>query len=538
MKKRQWMALALIVIVVSSLLLPACSEPTTQPTTEPTTQPTTEPTTQPTTEPTTQPTTTTPSGDEPQYGGTLKIITTKMIPAFDAPVISGGPVESVVIPPLWDTILDYDKTGKLIPSLTTAEISPDGKTITLTMPEGIKFQDGTDCTVEAIKYHIENWKFLRYRFDYIESMDIIDPYTIRLNMSEVDNLLYQNLSILWGALNSPTAAVKETLEERIAGTGPFKLAEWVRDVHLKTVRNDNYWQEGLPYLDGLDIIFMADPVTAMISFEAGDAHVIRELTPQNAAELRDKGYKVQYCVGYEFVLVPDSKPGSHFSDKRVREAVEYAIDKEAVVDAFGYGFIEPVYQPVPPNRPTAYVPGLLERKYDPAKARELLADAGLADGFDTKIYCQTSDDKEVLATIQSYLADVGINAELEVLEPARFMEYGREGWTNGLRYYNTGVDLDPLSGYKAFYSDETAHFFSMDKPQEMIDALETARISTDPQEIEDLLKFVTTTLCEEALVLPMWTKPLICAMQDSVHDFNLATIDLHSWDAAPIWLSE
>ena len=286
---------------------------------------------------------------------------------------------------------------------------------------------------------------------------------------------------------------------------------------------------------------MADPTTAVMSFQAGEAQVIRDLKPRDATTLKDLGYKVQWADGNMYVLCPDSKPGtgSPFIDPKVREAVEYAIDKEEMVDSFGYGFWEAQYEAAPTSRPAAYVPGLAERKYDPDKAKQLLADAGYPDGFDTTIYAQVSDDREVLTAIQSYLADVGINAKIDVAEPAKFMEQGAKGWVNGLRYYYPGVDMDFRSAFNAFYSaDAGAHFMAMDKPVNMTDAIREANETVDSAKVKELMQYATKQLYDNALVIPLWTNSIICAMDDTVHDCDIATIDIHRWHAAPIWLSK
>jgi ABC-type transport system substrate-binding protein len=187
----------------------------------------------------------------------------------------------------------------------------------------------------------------------------------------------------------------------------------------------------------------------------------------------------------------------------------------------------------------ANVPGLAERQYDPAKAKQLLKDAGFPDGFETTIYAQTSDDREVLTSIQSYLNAVGIRAKFEICEPARFMEIGAKGWTNGLRYYYHGVDMDYRGAYSAFYGAEAgAHFMAMDKPKVMTEAITLANQITDPKKIKELLQIATTTLHDEALIVPLWTTSMICAMNDKVHNLDLATIDIHVWHPSDIWLSK
>jgi len=199
----------------------------------------------------------------------------------------------------------------------------------------------------------------------------------------------------------------------------------------------------------------------------------------------------------------------------------------------------PQYQTAPTDKPNAYVPGLLERKFNPDKARELMALAGYEDGFDTAIHCQVQDDRDLLAAIQSYLADVGIRAKIEPMEPARFHELGREGWTNAIKFYYHGYDADWRSAYKSFYGKEAqAHFEAMDKPTAMTDAITEASKITDPERIEELLKLITQILHDESLIIPLWSMDSMCAYNDTVHDMDIAAINIFKWTPADIWLSD
>jgi peptide/nickel transport system substrate-binding protein len=239
-------------------------------------------------------------------------------------------------------------------------------------------------------------------------------------------------------------------------------------------------------------------------------------------------------------LCPDSKNAdSPFANLKVREAVEYAIDKETIVKTFGYGFNEALYQMVSPGMPLAYVPTLAPRKYDPTTAKQLLADAGYSNGFDTTIFAQTIDDKDLLTAIKGYLDVVGIRTKIDILEPASFMERHKKGWTNGLVYYQYAAGaLPPLLTYNWFFSINSTSIISLYRPVSMTDALKQARIEPNPEKYKELMQSITKTLYDEALMVPLWTYPGIVATNKSVHDLDMFRLDKTLWSATDTWLSK
>jgi peptide/nickel transport system substrate-binding protein len=479
-------------------------------------------------------------------GGNLSIIYLSEIMSYDAPVNSKGPIDSVLQPPIWENLIMYDKNNNKLPFLATdLNVSVDGKTITFNLRKGVKFQDGTDFNADAVKYNLDNFQFLRQSFfGNIKSVDVVDSYTVKLNLSQPDNQLLSALGQMWGTMNSPTAAKAEIAaggnKPNIGamGTGPFKFVDWTRGTSLKYTKWNGYWDTGKPYLDSITYLTFTNAQTGVMSFQAGEAQVITGLVPRDAAALKQKGYTVQSCPTSMYVLWPSSKNvDSPWAKLAVRQAAEYAIDKQTIVKTYGYGFSDAQYETAIPER-SSYVPGLQPRTFDPAKAKQLLSDAGYTNGFDTTIFALTTEDDDILTAIQGYLKDVGIRANISKSPPPVFMDMGGKGW-EGLRYWYPGTDLEPVASYTAFYWVAPVHTTSMDKPQEMLDAITTAVTSTDRAQVARSLQTATTIQYDKALTIPLWTWSGITAMDKTVHDCDISTIDLHkSWLASKIWLSK
>jgi peptide/nickel transport system substrate-binding protein len=177
----------------------------------------------------------------------------------------------------------------------------------------------------------------------ITSMDVLDDYTLQINLSEYDNGLEHTFTSYVGLMTSPTYFEEhgeEWCNTYPVGTGPFKFVSFQRDVNLKYERFDGYWQEGKPYLDGVEFIYIADPMVRLASFQAGEADVLLGLEPLDAKSLEAAGDVVfSTCLGGLCGLAGDgAHPDSPFADIKVRQAIEFAIDREPVVKAVGLGF--------------------------------------------------------------------------------------------------------------------------------------------------------------------------------------------------------
>jgi peptide/nickel transport system substrate-binding protein len=534
--------LFLTVLLVGLMVVAvACSQSSTTPSTTAATNP---PVTTAATAPAAA--TSAPPASPSKNGGDLTVIYLAEIMSYDAPCNSKGPIDSVLQPPIWENLIMYDKKNNKYPVLATDfNVSADGKTITFNLRKGVKFQDGTDFNAEAVKYNLDNFQFLRQSFfGNIKSVDAIDTYSVRINLTQPDNQLLSALGQMWGTMNSPTAAKAENAaggnKPNIGamGTGPFKFVDWVRGTSLKYTKWDGYWDTGKPYLNSITYLQFTNAQTGVMSFQAGEAQAITGLVPRDAAALKQKGYATQSCVNSNYSLWPSSKnPDSPWAKLAVRQAAEYAIDKESIVKTYGYGFSEAQYEISLPER-SSYVQGLPPRKYDTAKAKQLLAEAGYPNGFDTTIFALTTEDDDILTAIQGYLKDAGIRANIKKDPPPVFMDMGGKGW-EGLRYWYPGADLEPVAMFTAFYWNAPVHTGSMDKPQEMLDAITTAVTSTDRAVVDKSLQKVTSIQYEKALTIPLWTWSGITAMDKTVHDFDVNTIDLHkSWLASKIWRSK
>ena len=372
----------------------------------------------------------TPLTGEPVYGGTLRCIA-GAIPNVLGYAPEKAPSDNFYMLPVIERLAEWgDEKGTIVGVLAESwDADPDALTFTWYLRKGVKFHDGTDWNAEACRWNFQLGLDTGRLTDgqYIESLEVVDEHTLKMNLNKFAWNMLEN----WGLMSpiSPTAFENSgaTEEERIAwarvnavGTGAYTVAEWVRDDHIKFVKNDDYWQEGLPYLDAIEIRYIPDPMVAAAAMEAGEADMWFAVSQvQNILDLQEQGLKLNWGPGmFALIMFDSSNPDSIFYDKKIREAVEYALDRPAIADMLGQGLYEPLHQMASSTWP-GYVEGYNPRPYNPDRARELLADAGHPNGFKTTLMI-TSMGTDAGSAIKAYLGEVGIDVELDVADLGRY----------------------------------------------------------------------------------------------------------------------
>ncbi len=446
MKHHHW-HIALAVGMILALIVAACA-PAAAPAPVPPASP--PPTSVPAA--TTAPATAVAKG--PTSGGVLKIST---VP--DADILGYPPTmtklnDFTFAVTSLETLITFDETGAPVPGLAAEwKVDVANKTITIVLQKGVKFHDGSDFNAKVAKWNLDGIRqSKRTELALVSSIDVVDDYTIRLNLSKYDSSILVTLAGPVGLMISQEAFEKNGggawSEKNPVGTGPFKLASWQRDVKQVYVRFDGYRQKGKPYLDGVEWIIVADPLVRLASFKAGESNSTQNIEPKDAKQLEAEGkYQIAALASALYALAPDgANPNSVFAKLQVRQAVEYAIDKQALCDTLGYGYWKPLYQAAAPGS-WAENPKVVGNRYDPAKAKQLLTEAGYPNGFKTTIYTPNTPQiiVDMLTAVQGYLKAVGIDAKLEAMEQVRYGDvYAGAGWKDGLAMAPMGLSPNEI----------------------------------------------------------------------------------------------
>lgn len=477
--------------------------------------------------------------EKPRYGGTLKIAD------VGAPKSAGWPAHRMFmigghsLDMFMDTILKGDNKANIYPNLATKwEIAPDMRSITLTLRKGVKFHDGSDWNAESAKWNIDiliNAKLGNYA--EFKSVDIVDDYTIRINITEYSNAILYMLACT--RVVSKAAYDKNGEEWMIlnpVGTGPFKCVSHEPMVSIKGVKFDDYWQEGKPYLDAVEEYFITDPMTRAASLQAGEVDIIGGDLSKVDYDLQQKGFKIIKGYISVYCLIPDSKnKDSHFADLRVREALDYAIDRDSIVKSLGYGFWATTYQFALPGTP-AYIEGL-KRPYNPEKAKQLLADAGYPNGFNTTIHVDTFvSNMDAVTAIKGYLGKVGINVNLTMQDMSGFGALAMGGWHDSLLGAARSTEVN-LNRSLNMWTKENPWHVSVDKTDDFYRLYKDA-CKTKEYDVS-LTQKAVQYMFDNAMVTPVYAVSRGVVMPSYIHDTGFYTHQMFwHWDPADTWLSK
>jgi peptide/nickel transport system substrate-binding protein len=520
-----------VVVLVSGLLLSGCTKQKTTPI----------------------PTMTPTQATEPQNGGVLKFICAPGISNIGYPGKSQLPNEPQYMKPAVEYLLTFDPegTGSYMGQLATGfQWGSDYKTLTLTLREGVKFQDGTDFNAVAAKYNLElHRNGARTDLKPVTSIDIIDDYTIRLNLNGYDAGLLVGLCSLSGYMVSPTSLEKLGDDALLhpVGTGPFKFVSYQVDTSLIYEKWDGYWQQGKPYLDGMEFDFIKDPVTQLSSFKAGEAQVIQNIGAKDVADMQASGkYNfVKYGTQLYGLAGDSAHPDSPFADIRVRRAISYAIDNKAIADAVGVGLYKAVNQYADPDNPV-YNPAVVGYPYNPDKAKQLLTEANYPNGFNTKITYDSTDpiQTSVFSIVQGYLSAVGINAELDAADPGRFFQLSSQGWDNQLVYHWIPVGKagwNPSGQLRAFLTNQAFLYSpkSLWTPDDYNALFQAGAAEPDFNKCKEIFqklrKMITDDYC---LAIPIMMPYCFLAKTQNVHDMDMFEYAMGEWLPENAWLSK
>jgi peptide/nickel transport system substrate-binding protein len=348
---------------------------------------------------------------------------------------------------LYDTLVRFKPNSfDLAPSLATSwDVSSDLMTYTFKLRSGVKFHDGTDFNADAVKFTYDRlldpnhpyadtgpFPFAPGYYGSIGQTTVIDPMTVQFHLKRPDSSLIDAFTLNTGRIVSPQAVMtsRKNFAQNPVGTGPFRFVGWDHDVRISLTANPDYW-DGAPSLSQLVFRPLPDEQTRITEFLSGGVDVIFDVPPDNIDQVQNlstASFVAQPGPHVWWVTLNTQKPP--FDNLLVRQAANFAVNKDALTADILKGTGTPAVGPIPPAITWAYTDQVTKYAYDPDRARALLQQSGVLMPINVTFWVTESGSgmqspKTMGTAIQADLAAVGINAQIQTFEWGAFLnKYG------------------------------------------------------------------------------------------------------------------
>ena len=373
-----------------------------------------------------------------QQGGILKIGSQPGNVNFDPALFAGAVPDILLQQQIYEKLVTLGQDFTVQPTLAKSWDSPDGKTWTFELESGVTFSNGEDFTADDVVYTMDRLRSkelgspMAEVYANVKSVTADDPTHVTFALKKVDSEFpasltdYRTLMLCKSVADPAKDAV---------GTGPFVLESISAEDRAILKKNPNYWGKDadgnqLPYLDEIDFVYSPDVAGQVQGLQGGSLNWVgglsseQKLTVEGSPDLKVATTNTNYC--FELQIRVDTEPGSN---PAVRQAIMAGTDRQAIVDLAAPGVADPGNGTLVGP---AYADNYLDESvpYDPEKAKQLLADAGFADGLDIKLVAQNTDPVPAIATAwQAQMKEIGINVEIQqVPVDVYYADKGEDNW--------------------------------------------------------------------------------------------------------------
>jgi len=437
---------------------------------------------------------------------------------------------------IFNTLVGVDEKQNPTPGLAESwTLADDGLGLTLRLRQGVKFHNGKDFTADEAKWNVD------YAQDPSSKVQVgAQLQGVAATARDRDTLelrfpapLPQIFSLLVGA---PIIEPSSDIAKAVVGTGPFKLDSFTPGDQMRLVRNQSYWRQAYPVLDAYVIKIVPDGSSLVVNLESGAVDVIIDPPRNEAKRLASGATKVMTLPGpgnFNYLVSCADKP---FTDKRVRQAMGLAIDRQRFADAALFGTSEPTYVVWPKSSPV-WDASLDTGGFNLDKAKQLLADAGFPNGFDTKIQTARSAVPELTQfsqILQADLAKIGVNVTIEEMESNQWLSTIVESRFPALLAHSYAFgNQDPALLFTAhpFGTEKNASRFQSDEYKRLVDA---ARRERDQPRRIGLYSDITKLIKDEAFILPMANRTQLYALRAGVQGLRTNALLMPNFEEASV----
>lgn len=380
---------------------------------------------------------------------------------------------------VYETLFRYDADMNLVPALAVSVEQPDDVTYVFKLREGVVFHNGDVMDANAVKFSFDrildpNTASPRgSTFETIESVTVIDDYTVEIKVKEPFPAFLTLISATnYAAIVSPRAVEEHGDLQRVAiGTGPFRLVKYETGARIVYERFDDYWDEGKPYVDGLEFTFTRDETTRIAALRRGAVQIGWVREPRLASLLKAESHlNIQQAapIRHQRLFMRTDQPP--FDNVLVRQALSVATDRDEIIKTIllGYGTLSASVPPgVPPYAvPADEVGSLPYQQYDPERAKKLLAEAGYPDGFEFTLLSSPHgfDYITTAEVLQQQWSKVGIKVNIESVDWGAALSRWRKGAFTAFLIANAWAP-DPSNYVEMFHSQSDSNYYGHNDPK-------------------------------------------------------------------------
>ena len=364
-------------------------------------------------------------------------------PDFLDPHLATASISFQMILNMFEGLFSPETDGTLSPAIAEDyELSDDGLTYTFKIRDNVKFHNGETVTVEDIQYTFDrlmgtnNDEPLSSNFENVVSIETPDASTVVMTLKEANsNFLYSLTALQSGIV--PEANDGDHNENPI-GTGPFKFTSYNPGTNLVMEKNAEYWKDGLPHLDKVTFVFQSDDQGAFMALQGGEIDLTS--VPAHRISEVESDFNVNHQDNNSSLIITFNHERAPFDDVKVRQAINYALNKQDVIDSVYSGFATPLGSNMSPAMGEYYLDGLQDvYETDIEKAKQLLTEAGFPDGFKTTMSVSSHNTMyaDIAQITVENLKEIGIEVEIEVIEWGIWLER----IYSGRDYEMTAIDL-------------------------------------------------------------------------------------------------
>lgn len=454
------------------------------------------------------------------------------------PHVQWDPDSYAVYRNVFDNVVTRDASGAIVPQVATAWRYQDDTHVLFTIRDDISFHDGTKLTPDDVVFSVKRITDPAFKspqlsqFDQITEAEVTGPHEIRLTTRTAYPVLLAQLTKLSVVPRAAVEGLGDRFNQQPVGSGPYKFVSRRQGVSIVLAANDSYWR-GKPPFPRVELHPVGDESTRIADVRTGRADIARLLSTDNADTLRtDPAVKVLWTPTERVSLFMLNTLDGPTRDRRVREAIAHAIDRDVIIEALLKGYAKPVDEPLTPASFgfDASVPGY---GFDPARSKALLAQAGVAPGTRVEFLTSPVFDQRVVQALQQMLGDIGLSADLKTVDLATYLRarQGRPDEAGGVSFFRWSCGCQDADGTLFPLFDSTSQWSKYKNPA--VDAaLQTGRTTLDKATRTAAYHDALTIIHDEIPAVPLYQDAVMYVARPALHFVPTASESFFLFDMA------